>query len=145
IEVRNPCAVRPWQHVLEPLGGYMLLAERLLASNTPDLKSAFNFGPTVECERTVRELVEESLKHWPGTWHDASKQKVPHEAGRLALAVDRAHALLGWKPRWDFATSVCETIEWYRTSIGASGRELRERSLRSICDYDAAVAVETRE
>jgi CDP-glucose 4,6-dehydratase len=145
IEVRNPCAVRPWQHVLEPLGGYMLLAERLLASNTPGLKSAFNFGPSVEGERTVRELVEESLKHWPGTWHDASKQRVPHEAGRLALTVDRAHALLGWKPRWDFATSVCDTIDWYRTSIGASWRELRERSLRSIRDYEAAADAETRE
>ena len=114
IAIRNPGASRPWQHVLEPLGGYLLLAERLAGTTEPGpLASAFNFGPKLEANRTVRELVEESLRHWPGTWQDQSDARSPHEASQLNLVLDKAHHLLGWAPRWPFATTIERTVRWY--------------------------------
>lgn len=144
IEVRNPSAVRPWQHVLEPLGGYLLLAERLYGSPEVSYQDAFNFGPAAEAERTVRELVEEALKHWQGTWRDASRPGMPHEAGRLALSVERARARLGWLPRWDFARSVAETISWYRESQAGDANQIRSRTLAAIARYEAALAGEAQ-
>ena len=145
IQVRNPRAVRPWQHVLEPLGGYLLLAQRLIESDEPRYQDAFNFGPAADAERTVRELVDEGLRHWPGTSVDASNLTQPHEAGRLALSIDRARSRLGWTPRWDFARTVRETFDWYRAGTKAPPRELRELSLRAIRDYENATAPELKE
>ena len=104
IGVRNPGTTRPWQHVLEPLGGYLLLAERLTAD--PSLAEASNFGPQLEANRSVRELVEEALHHWAGSWVDQSDPLAPHEASLLNLVIDKANHQLGWNPRWDFATTV---------------------------------------
>jgi CDP-glucose 4,6-dehydratase len=112
IPVRNTVATRPWQHVLEPLSGYLLLAERLTADET--LAGAFNFGPQLEANRSVRELVDEALRHWPGSWLDHSDPGAPHEASRLNLVIDKAHHQLGWWPRWTFATTVERTVNWYR-------------------------------
>lgn len=112
IAVRNPAATRPWQHVLEPLSGYLLLAERLTAQ--PELADAFNFGPQLEANRSVQALVEEALRHWPGQWRDQSDPNSPHEAGLLNLVIDKAHHQLGWAPRWDFSTTVARTVAWYR-------------------------------
>ncbi len=112
IGVRNPAATRPWQHVLEPLGGYLLLAERLNAD--PRLADAFNFGPQLEANRSVQELVEEALRHWPGEWLDQSDPNAPHEASLLNLVIDKAHHQLGWAPRWNFAMTVERTVTWYR-------------------------------
>jgi CDP-glucose 4,6-dehydratase len=144
VKVRSPGAVRPWQHVLEPLSGYLLLAQRLLEGGHEDLQDAFNFGPSHEAERTVREVVEEGLKHWPGTWVDASDPAMPHEAGRLALNIDRARARLGWNPRWSFATAVGQTIGWYRAAAGANAQTLRDLTLAHIRAYEAAAPVEVR-
>jgi len=122
IPLRNPAATRPWQHVLEPLGGYLLLAERLF-NEGPQLASAFNFGPTLNSNRSVRELIEEALLHWPGSWLDRSNPQAPHEAERLHLQIDKAHHQLGWRPRWPFATTVARTVAWYRAvHEGASPR-----------------------
>lgn len=112
IGVRNPGATRPWQHVLEPLGGYLRLAENL--SSSAELAAAFNFGPQLEANRPVRELVEEALRHWPGRWQDQSDPSAPHEASLLNLVIDKAHHQLGWVPRWNFATTVERTVNWYR-------------------------------
>src|ERR1035437_10069536 len=79
-----------------------------------DLASAFNFGPDHDANRTVRELVEELLKHCPGCWEDRRDPKAAHEAGRLQLSTDKAHALLRWSPVWSFATAVEQTVNWYR-------------------------------
>lgn len=123
IGVRAPASTRPWQHVLEPLGGYLLLAERLHAD--PGLATAFNFGPERSANRCVRELVEEILRHWPGSWIDQSDPRARHEAGRLDLSTDRAFHQLGWSPRWDFARTIAETIRWYRRfEAGESARDL---------------------
>lgn len=113
IPVRHPSATRPWQHVLEPLNGYLVLAERL-ASAGSRYASSFNFGPSLDSNRSVRELVEAALQHWPGNWQDLSDPAAPHEAGRLHLQIDKAHHQLSWRPRWDFATTVARTVAWYR-------------------------------
>ncbi|MEB3353209.1 MAG: CDP-glucose 4,6-dehydratase [Cyanobacteriota bacterium] len=118
IPVRNPVATRPWQHVLEPLGGYLRLAEALAASQGQGepqrYAGAFNFGPLLEANRPVRELIEAALCHWPGQWQDLSHPEAPHEAGRLHLQIDKAYHQLAWQPQWRFLTTVQRTVEWYR-------------------------------
>jgi len=121
IPVRNPVATRPWQHVLEPLSGYLWLAARLLEeSGDPcsaaahQLTTAFNFGPDLASNQPVRQLVEEILKHWPGSWRDHSTADALHEAGRLNLARERAFHSLDWQPVWDFSTTIERTVHWYR-------------------------------
>lgn len=114
IVVRNPHATRPWQHVLEPVGGYLALASALAGSAEPAaLASAFNFGPALESNRDVRALVTEILRHRPGAWRDESDPHAPHEANRLNLAVDKAFHLLGWRPVWTFERAIAETVRWY--------------------------------
>jgi CDP-glucose 4,6-dehydratase len=114
IPVRNPDAVRPWQHVLEPLGGYISLAEQLYDNRTHELKSAFNFGPFSESIKTVQQLVDEGLKHWQGKWENHTPAFAPHEARILSLTTDKARSLLGWSPRWTFNRTVASTITWYK-------------------------------
>ena len=127
IPVRNKRATRPWQHVLEPLGGYLWLAAVLAdPSLRPEhasslISSPFNFGPRAESNRTVQELVEELLKHWPGSWVDRPEPNAPHEAGLLNLSIDKAQRLLGWTPVWNFEQSVAATAEWYRASGQSAG------------------------
>lgn len=123
IRVRSPQATRPWQHVLEPLGAYLLLAECLYAEGST-YASAYNFGPALEANRSVQELVEAVLQHWPGQWQDLSGTDRYHESGRLHLQIDKAHHKLGWRPRWDFANTVARTVGWYRAvHDGASALE----------------------
>lgn len=113
IIVRNPHATRPWQHVIEPLGGYLRLAESLTVDKTPPCE-AFNFGPSLNSNRSVYALVEQVLQYWPGVWIDHSDPNAPHEANLLHLQIDKAHHRLGWSPRWDFETTVARTVGWYR-------------------------------
>jgi CDP-glucose 4,6-dehydratase len=112
VGVRNPLATRPWQHVLEPLGGYLRLAEVLALEPDPPCEP-FNFGPTLCSNRTVHELLKTILSHWPGSWLDQREPGDPHEANLLHLQIDKAHHRLGWQPRWDYASSVKRTVDWY--------------------------------
>lgn len=132
IEVRNPHSTRPWQHVLEPLSGYLWLASQLGRGNC---SGAFNFGPEPESNRTVAELVSEILRHWPGAWKDCSGPGAVHEASLLNLATDKARHELGWRPVWSFARTVEETIRWYWDEAEPS-EPLAERSLRQIQAYE---------
>jgi CDP-glucose 4,6-dehydratase len=136
VRVRNPKATRPWQHVLEPLGGYLLLAQQLLTAPTPPCE-AFNFGPPLSSNRPVRELVEAMLAQWPGAWELEQQSQAPHEAGLLHLQVDKAHHQLGWSPRWDFETTVERTVGWYRDV--AEGADPVSRSLSDLAAYQAAL------
>jgi CDP-glucose 4,6-dehydratase len=117
IPVRNKLATRPWQHVLEPLSGYLWLGSCLQNSQSEaslkSLAAAFNFGPTLASNQTVAALVSELLKHWNGTWEDHSDPSAPHEASRLNLAIDKAYHLLEWAPAWEFERTVRETATWY--------------------------------
>ena len=111
IAVRNPKAVRPWQHVLEPLSGYLTLAS-LLVEN-PSLATAFNFGPGPDSNRTVADLVTEILKNRTGLWNDKSDPTALHEASLLNLSIEKAELLLGWKPKWSFGETIAKTVNWY--------------------------------
>lgn len=122
--LRNPGSTRPFQHVLEPLSAYLLLAERL-ATGEERWQGAWNFGPEPADIRSVRQLAEAATKIWPGEVVDASDPAAPHEAGRLALTIDKARAELGWAPRWDIARGLAETVRWYRAvHEGADPRAL---------------------
>lgn len=112
IETRNPGATRPWQHVLEPLDGYMCLAEKL--SQNSDIGTAFNFGPAARDNRTVENVIQTALKYWPGHYHTTSVNNAPHEAGLLKLSIERAQSRLGWSPRWSFEIAIDKTISWYK-------------------------------
>jgi CDP-glucose 4,6-dehydratase len=121
IPVRNPAFTRPWQHVLEPLGGYLVLAAQLEAARAASradeiekIASAFNFGPDPTANRPVRELVEEILQHWPGQWEQVAQEKHLPEAPLLSLDIAKARAVLGWQPRWNFMRTIAETVSWYR-------------------------------
>jgi len=137
IPVRNKTAVRPWQHVLEPLSGYLWLAAvlarpKLARRDLGTVDLAFNFGPDASSGRTVAELVQEVLRHWPGSWKDLSDPNAPHEAGMLRLAIDKAHALLDWAPVWDFAPTIEKTVLWYRA---AQEEEALDLTTRQIDEY----------
>jgi CDP-glucose 4,6-dehydratase len=119
IPVRNPASTRPWQHVLEPLAGYLWLGACLedparAGSGSTSFTEAFNFGPGPVGDRTVGRLVEEMIQHWPGTWVNGQSGPAPHEASLLNLAIDKAWHKLGWRPVWTFETCVRATVEGYR-------------------------------
>jgi CDP-glucose 4,6-dehydratase len=134
IPVRNKIATRPWQHVLEPLSGYLWLGGAL-SGNAPTTfrhptityASGFNFGPALTSNRTVADLVQEILKHWPGQWLDKSDPKAVHEASLLNLATDKAFHLLAWQPVWTFEETIAKTIAWYRGANAESAPRTREQ------------------
>jgi CDP-glucose 4,6-dehydratase len=136
VVLRNPSATRPWQHVLEPLGGYLLLAQQLLTASKPPCE-AFNFGPPLSSNRPVLELVEAMLSHWPGRWEAEPQTETPHEAGLLHLQIDKAYHQLGWRPLWDFDTTVKRTVAWYRDV--ANGADPVSRSVKDLEAYQAAL------
>jgi len=131
IPVRNKVSTRPWQHVLEPLGGYLTLGAALATrTRFADYASGFNFGPDPSANRTVKDLVTEILKHREGRWEDRSDPKAVHEAGLLNLDIAKAAVVLGWKPRWDFETTVARTVEWYASV--AAGEDAGDVTRRQI-------------
>lgn len=141
IAVRNKHATRPWQHVLEPLSGYLWLGAVLAKPSLTDFSadhfsSAFNFGPGHDANRTVAELVEQILKHWPGRWADRSDPKAVHEASLLQLTTDKSNALLGWSPAWSFAETIRETVTWYAAAKPrVAGSVLRRLTVQQIQGY----------
>jgi len=148
IPVRNKVATRPWQHVLEPLSGYLWLAACLASDfRTPtsvSLESAFNFGPDKAANRTVLELVEETLKCWPGRWEDRSDLTALHEAKLLMLNTEKAKRILDWHPTWNFETAIGNTIKWYR-AVNENASVAECLTLRQIAEYElAASSAKTR-
>ncbi|QDV61218.1 CDP-glucose 4,6-dehydratase [Crateriforma conspicua] len=139
--VRNRHSTRPWQHVLEPLSGYLHLASRLeMADDAAPFTEAFNFGPPLASNRSVLDLVKELIRYWPGRWRDATDPNAVHEAALLNLAIDKAHHTLGWTPVWDFQQTVCQTAVWYQTHH--AGEDIRafttEQIRRYVCDASNA-------
>jgi len=135
LQIRRPRAIRPWQHVLEPLYGYLLLAQRLHAD--PALAGAYNFGPLTNEAATVRDVIERArLVYGRGETHFSELDGGPHEAGWLALETAKARETLGYEPRWSLPESVRRTVEWYRSlAQGASAHEL---CLADIQDFEGA-------
>lgn len=114
IPVRNKVSTRPWQHVLEPLSGYLTLGAALNArQDFAKVAGGFNFGPNPNANRTVKEVVEELLKHVKGKWVDKSDPNAVHEAGLLNLDIAKARKVLGWRPTWNFEETIAKVAEWY--------------------------------
>jgi CDP-glucose 4,6-dehydratase len=135
LQVRRPQAVRPWQHVVEPLSAYLRLAERLC--DEPTLAGAYNFGPHTHEAATVGAVVELARAAFGrGEWAGAGGSEGPHEAGWLALEIAHARAALGVAPRWPLADGVRRTMQWYRRLV--EGADARALCLADIADHEAA-------
>ena len=134
LQIRRPQATRPWQHVLEPLAGYLVLAQTLWAQ--PALAGAYNFGPNTHeaaSVRTVVELAQAAFGRGETIWGDGTEG--PHEAGCLALEIAKARNVLGVEPRWSLTESVRRSVGWYREQlVGADACAL---CLKDISDYEA--------
>jgi len=134
--VRNPGAVRPWQHVLEPLSGYMTLCEKMW--DEPSMFSeGWNFGPEDESVRTVKEVTERVSNLWGdhSTW-EKSNGDHPHEATLLKLDINKAEEQLGWAPKWDLDMALEKTVNWYKSYY--NGENMQEMSLKQIEEYQAS-------
>jgi len=147
VELRNPCAVRPWQHVLEPLSGYLWLGavllrgERLGADQAAPAANAWNFGPGPDDRLTVAEVVERFLLSWgAGEWRPATgAAQQPHEAGLLSLDATKAARELGWRPVWGVEEAVAATVAWYRCWHGTAGvADLLRRTREDVAAYTEA-------
>jgi len=119
LKVRNPNAIRPWQHVLEPLSGYLQLGQHLWSG--PNLADAWNFGPGAIGEISVSALTEQLAVHWNALRVETDESPHPHEAANLRLDTSKAAAQLAWRPVWDIETALARTAIWYR-NFHESGR-----------------------
>ncbi len=136
LEIRRPQAVRPWQHVLEPLAGYLTLAEKLWRQ--PELAGAYNFGPHTHEAVTVKEIVELARAAYSqGEVRYGDGSEGPHEAGWLALETARARVALGVTPRWPLAEAVSRTMNWYRAQ--QEGADAHDLCLAEIAAYESSV------
>jgi CDP-glucose 4,6-dehydratase len=134
--VRAPRSVRPWQHVLDPLEGYLLLARRL-HEDGPRFAGAWNFGPDERDIRSVEELVGKLAAAWgTGAGWEADTGAHPHETALLKLDSSKARSLLGWRPRWDIDAAVGKVVEWSRSY--RDGLDLRQICLDQIRAHEAA-------
>ena len=131
--IRNPNATRPWQHVLEPLSGYLCLAQKLFEGSKL-ARDAWNFGPNEDGIRTVKYLVNYLADNWLGERHwkvDSTAQ--PHEANLLKLDITKATSLLGWTPKWGLDQTLESILAWERCY--QEGMDLREETFRQITEY----------
>jgi CDP-glucose 4,6-dehydratase len=135
LDIRRPDAIRPWQHVLEPLAAYLVLAEKLWAQ--PSLAGAYNFGPYPGDAATVRQVVQLAQSVFPeGKVAFGDVQQGPHEAGLLTLETAKAQAVLGIRPRWNLSQTVQRTMQWYHHQ--KKGESARALCLADIADYEAS-------
>lgn len=138
--VRRPAAVRPWQHVLEPLGAYLLLAERLMAGD-PSVADGWNFGPPTADAWPVRDVVAAAASQWgpAAAWRTVADPAAGrHEAGQLRLDCSKAMSLLGWQPQLALAEAIAWTVDWYRAH--AEGAEAAELCRAQIDRYEERVS-----
>ena len=131
--IRNPQAIRPWQHVLEPLSGYLLLAQKL-AESGPQYAEAWNFGPDDRDTKPVEWLVKRFCDTWGrGAAYETDGGAHPHEAGTLTLDCSKAKARLGWRPQWNLGKTMDSIVEW--TKAYQDKRDLRALCLSQIDEY----------
>lgn len=135
VQIRNPNAIRPWQHVLEPLSGYLLLAERLYENGQQDAEG-WNFGPRDEDAQPVQWIVEKLCEAWGNhaTW-SLQPGEHPHEANYLKLDISKARQRLHWVPRWPLQTALQHIADWHKAWL--SGQDMRAMCLKQINLYQS--------
>ncbi len=135
ILIRNPQSTRPWQHVLEPLSGYLTVAIKLL-EDPAQFSGSYNFGPKAQSIKTVRELVDQSIVAWGhGEARVTAQADAPHESGLLHLNCDKANQVLGWYPLWDFNRTILETMKWYKQVLGGqSAMAMTQQQIKSYME-----------
>lgn len=135
VQIRNPNAIRPWQHVLEPLSGYLLLAERLYENGQQDAEG-WNFGPRDEDAQPVQWIVDKLCKAWGNhaTW-SLQPGEHPHEANYLKLDISKARQRLHWVPRWPLQTALQHIADWHKAWL--SGQDMRAMCLKQINLYQS--------
>jgi CDP-glucose 4,6-dehydratase len=138
LTIRSPNAVRPWQHVLEPLAGYIKLAEKLYVVGS-DYADAWNFGPNDVDNKTVQWIVEYLCAQKSDSGWQIDEQPQPHEANILKLDITKSKTLLGWHPQWDIATALEKIIEWH--SAWKNCENMAEISLHQIHEYEQRTQV----
>jgi CDP-glucose 4,6-dehydratase len=146
-QIRSPHATRPWQHVLEPLSGYLWLGARLaggMQGAFPLAGEAYNFGPAADMNNTVAEVADALALHWPGFRGEMERERTPQmkECTLLKLCCDKALAGLGWKAVLDFEECIRYTAEWYRAYYAPDGPDMLAFTLGQISAY--GVAAEAR-
>ena len=134
IVIRSARSIRPWQHVLEPLGGYLTVAAKIL-ENGPLYSGAWNFGPASDSIISVEELVNKVLSHWEGgRWIEEQKSSTLHEANLLSLDISKAQYKLNWHPRWGIDQTVEKTIEWYKQYKQTNVYKLCVKQIAEYCN-----------
>jgi len=132
--IRNPLATRPWQHVLEPISGYLMLAEKLYSTDN-EYAEGWNFGPTSDGNKSVGKVLDYLVAHWPSDVSWVLDEKVqPHEAQLLMLDISKARERLGWSPRWDLNIAIKKIIEWHDAL--AKEEDMRVFTIGQIADYE---------
>lgn len=135
VVIRHPAAIRPWQHVLEPLRGYMMLAERLYDAG-PSFAQAWNFGPVDDDARPVSWIVDRMADRWgDGARWELDSCAHPHEANMLKLDISKAGAVLGWKPKMRLDQALQLVVDW--AAKRREGADVRQMTLSQIADYQA--------
>ena len=134
LRIRSPQAIRPWQHVLEPLSGYLILADRLYTDGIA-FAEAWNFGPADEDVRTVQWIVERLAKTRKDMNWQCDETSQPHEAHYLKLDSSKALSRLGWQPRWRLQTALQKTMEWHEA--WRNNEDMRQVTLAQISDYQS--------
>lgn len=133
VRIRNPNAIRPWQHVLEPLSGYLALAEKLYSAG-PEFAEGWNFGPADTDARPVQWIVDRLTRIWgEGASWELDGDSHPHEAGYLKLDISKVRSLLDWQPRWTLHQALEKIVDWQRAA--RSGADMREVTLAQIDTY----------
>jgi CDP-glucose 4,6-dehydratase len=139
VVVRNPSATRPWQHVLEPLSGYLVLAERLAVGVDRALEGGWNFGPSDDDARPVLDIVKHFCQLWgQGASWDRATASGPHEARYLKLDISKAAAHLGWRPQWSLHSAIERIVQWHRAVAG--GARARDVTLEQIFLYQSSLS-----
>jgi CDP-glucose 4,6-dehydratase len=133
VQIRNPLSTRPWQHVLEPLSGYLVLAQALW-EHGQRFAEGWNFGPREEDARPVQWIVEEMIAQWgEGACWTRDEALHRHEARYLKLDISKARESLGWEPRWSLATTLERIVNWHQAWI--SGADMRTQCLLEIAEF----------
>jgi CDP-glucose 4,6-dehydratase len=136
VTIRSPLAIRPWQHVLEPLGGYLILAQQLYQQGK-DFSQAWNFGPCDEDARPVKWILNRLTALWGDNAHWAlDSQPQPHEAHYLKLDISKARSQLHWSPCWDLGSTLARIVVWHRAWL--AGDAMQPHCLKEIADYQHA-------